>query len=145
MFFDNFADFLDRGSLHPAFDPVDIDQFLKLFLFNPGFGGNARGTPRAFDLQVPRVQTRWGPTMSFIETVRRARHLLREEGRIILRGLTREFDLDDDALEELVEELVDARQVAGRDGKRVQAADRDPRFSVRIRAGLPRMSESPGA
>ena len=83
--------------------------------------------------------------MSFIETVRRARHLLREEGRIILRGLTREFDLDDDALEELVEELVDARQVAGRDGKRVQAADRDPRFSARIREGLPRMSESPGA
>ena len=46
--------------------------------------------------------------MSFIETVRRALDLLREEGRITLRGLKREFDLDDDALDELVEELVDA-------------------------------------
>jgi len=55
--------------------------------------------------------------MSFIETVRRARDLLREEGRITLRGLSREFDLDDAAVEELVEELVDAQQVAGRDGK----------------------------
>ena len=55
--------------------------------------------------------------MSFMETVRRARDLLREEGRITLRGLKREFDLDDDALEELVEELVDAQQVAGREGK----------------------------
>jgi hypothetical protein len=29
--------------------------------------------------------------------------------------------------------------------ERAQVADRDPRFSVRIRKGLPRMSESPGA
>jgi hypothetical protein len=39
--------------------------------------------------------------LSFIETVRRARELLREEGRVTLRGLKREFDLDDEALEEL--------------------------------------------
>ena len=43
--------------------------------------------------------------MSFIETVRPARDLLQEEGRITLRGLKREFDLDDEALEELVEGL----------------------------------------
>ncbi len=55
--------------------------------------------------------------MSFIEMVRRARDLLREEGRVTLRGLKREFSLDDEALEELVEELVDAQQVASRDGK----------------------------
>ena len=41
--------------------------------------------------------------MSFIETVRRAREFLREEGRISLRGLKREFNLDDEALDELVE------------------------------------------
>lgn len=39
--------------------------------------------------------------MSFIETVRRARDLLREEGRISLRGLKREFDLDDEPAEAL--------------------------------------------
>ncbi len=75
--------------------------------------------------------------MSFIETVRRARELLREEGRITLRGLKREFDLDDEALEELIEELVDGQQVAAREGKvlswiapapsEARAADRDPR------------------
>jgi class 3 adenylate cyclase len=55
--------------------------------------------------------------VSFIETVRRARGLLREEGRITLRGLKREFDLADDALEELVDELVEAQQVAALEGK----------------------------
>ncbi len=57
--------------------------------------------------------------MSFIDTVRRARELLREEGRISLRGLKREFRLDDEALEELIEELVDIQQVAAREGKAV--------------------------
>jgi class 3 adenylate cyclase len=55
--------------------------------------------------------------VSFIETVRRARDLLRQEGRITLRGLKREFDLDDDALDELVDELVEAQQVAALEGK----------------------------
>ncbi len=55
--------------------------------------------------------------MSFIETVRRAREFLRDEGRISLRGLKREFNLDDEALDELVEELVDVQQVAAREGK----------------------------
>jgi class 3 adenylate cyclase/predicted ATPase len=55
--------------------------------------------------------------VSFIDTVRRARELLRAEGRITLRGLKREFNLDDEALEELVEELVDGQQVATREGK----------------------------
>ena len=47
----------------------------------------------------------------------RARDLLREEGRISLRALRREFDLDDEALDELVEELVDVQQVAARTRK----------------------------
>ena len=57
--------------------------------------------------------------MSFIEIIRRAKGLLREEGRISLRALRREFDLDDDAVEELVDELVEIQQVAARDGKAV--------------------------
>ncbi len=67
--------------------------------------------------------------MSFIEIVRRARELLRDEGRISLRGLKREFNLDDQALDELVEELVDVQQVAAREGKVVSwigpAAERE--------------------
>ncbi len=55
--------------------------------------------------------------MSFIETVRRAGDLLRQQGRISLRALKREFELDDDTLEDLVEELVDVQQVAAREGK----------------------------
>jgi class 3 adenylate cyclase len=55
--------------------------------------------------------------VSFIETVRRARDLLKAEGRISLRGLKREFGVDDDALEDLVEELVDVQQVAALEGK----------------------------
>jgi hypothetical protein len=55
--------------------------------------------------------------VSFIETVRRAGDLLRQQGRISLRALKREFELDDDTLEDLVEELVDVQHVAAREGK----------------------------
>ncbi len=55
--------------------------------------------------------------MSFIEIVGRTEDLLRERGRISFRALKREFDLDDDALEALGEELVDVQRVAGREGK----------------------------
>ena len=54
--------------------------------------------------------------MSFLETVELARAFLERNGRVSLRGLKREFGLDDDALDELVEELVDVQQVAGREG-----------------------------
>ena len=52
--------------------------------------------------------------MSFLETVRRARSHLEEQDRVSLRALKREFALEDDALDELVEELVD---VALREGQ----------------------------
>ncbi len=45
------------------------------------------------------------PSMSFLDTVAKVKTYLQEHRRISLRGLKREFDLDDDALEELVEEL----------------------------------------
>jgi class 3 adenylate cyclase/tetratricopeptide (TPR) repeat protein len=55
--------------------------------------------------------------MSFIEKMRRARALLEEEGRVSLRAIQREFDLDDGALDDLIEELVEIQQVAVRDGR----------------------------
>jgi class 3 adenylate cyclase/tetratricopeptide (TPR) repeat protein len=55
--------------------------------------------------------------MSFLETVGRAKAHLREQGRVSLRALKREFALEDEALEELVDELVDVQQVAARAGK----------------------------
>lgn len=55
--------------------------------------------------------------MSFLETVRRAKTYLEEQGRVSVRALKREFGLDDERLDELVEELVDVQQVAAREGK----------------------------
>ncbi len=55
--------------------------------------------------------------MSFLDTVRGAKTYMEEQGRVSLRALRREFDLDDEALDELVEELVDVQQVAAREGK----------------------------
>ncbi len=55
--------------------------------------------------------------MSFLETVEKARVFLERNGRVSLRALQREFELDDDALDELVEELVDVQQVAVREGQ----------------------------
>ena len=55
--------------------------------------------------------------MSFMDSIRRAETLLREERRISLRALQRELDLDADAVDVLVEELVEIRRVAAREGK----------------------------
>jgi hypothetical protein len=55
--------------------------------------------------------------MSFLDTIDKARQQLEKLGRISLRALQREFDLDEGMLEELVEELVDVHCVAVRDGK----------------------------
>lgn len=50
--------------------------------------------------------------MKFSEVVNQARALLRSKGRITYRALKREFDLDDEALEDLKEELIEAERVA---------------------------------
>jgi class 3 adenylate cyclase/tetratricopeptide (TPR) repeat protein len=55
--------------------------------------------------------------VSFIETIERARALLERNSRLSLRALQREFELDDDALTDLIEELVDIQRVAVRDGR----------------------------
>jgi hypothetical protein len=51
--------------------------------------------------------------MSFLDTILRAKGYLEGQGRVSLRALRREFDLDDD----LFEELVDVQQVATREGE----------------------------
>jgi class 3 adenylate cyclase len=55
--------------------------------------------------------------VSILETLGRAKVYLREHGRVSLRVLKREFGLDDEALDEVIEELVDVQQVAAREGK----------------------------
>ena len=60
--------------------------------------------------------------MSFLETVERGRAFLERNGRVSLRALQREFDLDDDALGELIEELVEIQRVAVRDGSALALA-----------------------
>ena len=57
--------------------------------------------------------------MSFLETIESARAFLERNGRVSLRALKLEFQLDDDQLEALVEELVDIQQVAAREGKAI--------------------------
>lgn len=53
--------------------------------------------------------------MRFLEIVGRAKQHLRDHGRVSFRALRREFALDDDALEDLAEELVAVQGVARRD------------------------------
>ncbi len=54
--------------------------------------------------------------MSFIEVVEQATALLRDRRRVSLRAIRREFDLDDDELSDLTEELVHAQRTAELDG-----------------------------
>jgi len=55
--------------------------------------------------------------VSFLETIRRAKSYLVEQGRVSLGALKLEFDLDDTRLESLIDELVDVQRVAVREGK----------------------------
>ncbi|MCZ6887682.1 MAG: AAA family ATPase [Gammaproteobacteria bacterium] len=64
--------------------------------------------------------------MSFLETIESARAFLERNGRVSLRVLKREFDLDDEILDELVEELVDVQQVAARSGDVLSWAGPEP-------------------
>src|SRR6266446_6525260 len=55
--------------------------------------------------------------MKLLDVVREVRRNLEENGRVSLRMLRRQYELDDEALEELIEELVDVQQVARREEK----------------------------
>jgi hypothetical protein len=50
--------------------------------------------------------------MSLLEIIRQVRRHLEENGRVSFRMLRREFELDDNALEELIEELVEIQRSA---------------------------------
>ena len=69
--------------------------------------------------------------MSFLETVESARAFLERNGRVSLRALRREFDLDDDALGDLIEELVEIQRVAVRDGSALALAGGEPPAPMR--------------
>jgi class 3 adenylate cyclase/tetratricopeptide (TPR) repeat protein len=60
--------------------------------------------------------------MSFLDIVERAKAYLARHQRMSLRALRREFGLDDEALEDLVEELVQVQQVAVLEGNALAAA-----------------------
>ncbi len=55
--------------------------------------------------------------MSFLQTIENVRAFLERNGRVSLKALQREFDLDEDARDELVEELVDVQRIATREGQ----------------------------
>jgi class 3 adenylate cyclase len=80
--------------------------------------------------------------VSFIENVRRAKVLLQEEGRISVRGLKREFVLDDDAVEELVEELVEIQRVAVLEGRALAWVQVTDTSAPAAEAPLPAASEA---
>ena len=73
----------------------------------PSWTGHASISPTAFGASV----------LVHREDLERARALLERNGRLSLRALRRQFGLDDGALGELVEELVDVQQVAALEGK----------------------------
>jgi len=50
--------------------------------------------------------------MKFSEMVDQAREFLRRRERVSYRALKREFDLDDESLEDLKAELIDAQRIA---------------------------------
>ncbi len=53
--------------------------------------------------------------MKLLDVVREVRRHLEENGRVSLRMLRRQYELDDEALDELIEELVDVQRVARRE------------------------------
>lgn len=56
--------------------------------------------------------------MTFDEVLAQVRELLEREGRVSYRALKRRFAIDDDYLQDLKDELVDAKRLASdEDGK----------------------------
>jgi hypothetical protein len=53
-----------------------------------------------------------GSAMTFEELLDQAIAILQRRGRVTYRALKRQFDLDDDYLEDLKAELIEAQQVA---------------------------------
>jgi hypothetical protein len=61
---------------------------------------------------------KWAPIMTFDEALEQIRELLQSKGRVAYRALKRRFELEDEYLEDLKAELIEAEQVArDEDGK----------------------------
>ena len=58
-------------------------------------------------------------SMNLLEIITQVRAFLEENGRISYRMLQRQFALDEEALEDIKEELIDVQQVAADDGGKV--------------------------
>ena len=70
--------------------------------------------------------------MKLLDILREVRRHLAENGRVSLRMLRRQYELDDDAFEELIEELVDVQRVARREENiLVWAAQAQPDIQAR--------------
>ena len=53
--------------------------------------------------------------MSFVAKLQRAREVLEQQGRLSVRAIGRELELEGDELEEVIEELVDVQGIAVRE------------------------------
>ncbi len=86
--------------------------------------------------------------MSFLDTIRRAKTYLADQGRVSLSALKREFDLGDELLDELIDELVDVQQVAAREGKVLSwigAASAQASAAEPVTRATPEASSEPAA
>lgn len=60
----------------------------------------------------------WKASMDFVEVIEQAKALLQNKGRVTYRVLKRQFALDDESLEDLKEQLIEAEELAiDKDGK----------------------------
>ncbi len=74
--------------------------------------------------------------MTFDEVLEQVRELLQSKGRVAYRALKRRFELDDEYLEDLKAELIDAEHVAyDEDGKvLVWAGDHSQELESRVKS-----------
>jgi hypothetical protein len=82
--------------------------------------------------------------MTFEEIVDQALAMLQRRGRVAYRTLKRQFNLDDEALEDLKVELIEAQRVAADEDGNVPPRPSAPRAPTR-RPISPRRSSPPAA
>jgi hypothetical protein len=75
--------------------------------------------------------------MSFVDKLQRAREVLEQQGRLSLRALRRELDIEDEELDELIEELVDVQRVTVREGNALAWAPRSQGASSSLTTNTP--------
>jgi hypothetical protein len=81
--------------------------------------------------------------MTFDELLAQIRELLQREQRISYRALKRRFDLDDDYLEDLKEELIYAKRLVADEEGRVLVWLGDPALPTPLATAPPQAQEHP--